>query len=53
MKPKALIFKKFVISRSEAKRGCQILDKMGYDSGNVFPGYSGIAKFILEKHKYK
>jgi len=50
---KTLFLKKFIIPCSEAKKGCQILDKMGYDSGNVFPGYSGIAKFILEKHKYK
>lgn len=47
-----IIFKKLVIPCSEAKEGCQILDKLGYDTGRVFPGYDGIAKQILNKHLY-
>lgn len=47
------IFKKFVLPCSQAKRGCQLLDKLGYDSSRVFPGYDGVAAQLLERHQYK
>lgn len=46
------IFKKFILPCSQAKRGCQLLDKLGYDSSRVFPGYDGVAVQLLERHKY-
>lgn len=46
------IFKKFIIPNSEAKKGCQILDKLGYDAGKVFPGYYGIVKQIRDMNLY-
>lgn len=46
------IFRKFIVPCSEAEKGCKILDKLGYDSGKLFPGYNGIARQILEKHLY-
>ena len=46
------IFKKFILPCSQAKRGCQLLDKLGYDSSRVFPGYDGVAAQLLERHQY-
>lgn len=46
------IFKKYTLPCSEAKKGCQILAKLGYDSARIFPGYDGVAKHLLVKHKY-
>ncbi|MDY4299388.1 FRG domain-containing protein [Pseudomonas salmasensis] len=47
------IFKKFILPCAQAKRGCQMLDKLGYDSSRVFPGYDGVAAQLQERHKYK
>ncbi|PYB93565.1 hypothetical protein DMX01_03290 [Pseudomonas fulva] len=46
------IFKKFIIPCSEAKRACMILDKLGYESSRIFPGYDGVATQLQERHKY-
>lgn len=46
------IFKKFIIPCSEAKAACKILDKLGYDSSRIFPGYDGVAAQLTERHKY-
>lgn len=46
------IFKKFYIPCSEAKKGCQILEKMGYDAARIFPGYGGVAEQILTRDEY-
>jgi hypothetical protein len=46
------IFKKFVLPCSQAKRGCQLLDKLGYDSSRVFPGYDGVAAQLKDRYKY-
>lgn len=46
------IFKKYIIPCSEAKRGCQILDRLGYDSSRVFPGYDGVAAQLRNRHRY-
>lgn len=45
-------FKRFTLPCSEAKKGCVILNKLGYDTSRIFPGYSGIAKQILTQNKY-
>lgn len=46
------ILKKFVLPCSEATKGCILLDKLGYDSARIFPGYDGVAEQLLSKHKY-
>jgi len=46
------IFKKFYIPCSEAKKGCQILERMGYDAARIFPGYGGVAKQIMTRDEY-
>lgn len=46
------IFKRLVLPCSEARKGCSILDKLGYDSARVFPGYGGVAEHLLSRHKY-
>lgn len=47
------IFKKFILPCSEAAKGSRILDKLGYDSARIFPGYDGVAKQLLSMHQYK
>jgi hypothetical protein len=47
------LFRKFVLPCSEAEEGCRILDKLGYDSSRIFPGYDGVAKQLRERYKYK
>jgi FRG domain. len=46
------IFKRFTLPCSEAKRGCNILSKLGYDAARIFPGYNGVAEHLLNQHKY-
>ncbi len=46
------IFKKIVLPCSEAAKGCGLLDKLGYDSARIFPGYAGVAEQLLSRHKY-
>jgi hypothetical protein len=46
------IFKRFTLPCSEAKKGCNILAKLGYDAARIFPGYSGVAEHLLNQHKY-
>jgi len=43
---------KFIIPCSEAKKGAMILDKMGYDTAKIYPGYGGVAKQLIEQTKY-
>ena len=46
------IFKRFTLLCSEAKRGCNILSRLGYDAARIFPGYNGVAEHLLNQHKY-
>ena len=46
------IFKRFTLPCSEATKGCQIMDHLGYDTARVFPGYDGVAKYLLNRHQY-
>jgi len=46
------VFKKFVLPCSEAIRGCGILDKLGYDTSRVFPGYGGVVEQLLTRYRY-
>lgn len=46
------IFKKFTLPSSEAKKGMEILARMGYDYSKIFPGYQGIADTIANEYKY-
>jgi hypothetical protein len=46
------LFKRFTLPCSEAKKRCNILSKLGYDSARVFPGYKGVAEHLLNQHKY-
>ncbi|HFG1893388.1 TPA: FRG domain-containing protein [Vibrio cholerae] len=46
------MMKKFILPCSEAVKGCVLLDKLGYDSARIFPGYDGVAKQLLSRHKY-
>jgi len=41
------IFKKFILPCSEAKKGLQILDNLGYDESRIYPGYKGVANQLL------
>lgn len=52
MKSSEVIFKKFILPCSEAKKGCQILNKLGYDAARIFPGYGGVAEQLLSRHRY-
>lgn len=45
------IFKKLTLPCSEARKGCNILKKIGYGSARIFPGYQGVADQILLSHK--
>lgn len=45
------IFKKFTLPCSEAKKGCQLLIKMGYGPARLFPGYQGVADQVLNNHR--
>lgn len=46
------IFKRFTLPCLQAKRGCKILNKLGYDAAKIFPGYHGVAKQLLNQHKF-
>ncbi|HDS0959714.1 TPA: FRG domain-containing protein [Pseudomonas putida] len=46
------MFRKFVLPCSEAVKGCSILDKLGYDSARIFPGYGGVAAQLKDRAKY-
>jgi len=46
------IFKRLVLPCSEAKKACKILDRLGYDSARIFPGYHGVSEQILNQHRY-
>ncbi len=47
------VFRKFYIPCSEAKKGCLILEKLGYDASKIFPGYGGVAEEIKTRHEYR
>lgn len=47
------IFKKFILPCSEAIKGCQILEKLGYDASRIYPGYGGVAEQILTSNVYQ
>lgn len=46
------LFKRFTLPCTEAKRGCNILSKLGYDAARIFPGYKGVAEHLLSQHRY-
>ncbi len=46
------LFKRFTLSCTEAKKGCGILSKLGYDAARIFPGYKGVAEHLLRQHRY-
>ncbi len=46
------LFIKITMPCTEAEEGCRLLDRLGYDTSRVFPGYSGVANQILNNHKY-
>lgn len=41
--------KKFILPPDEAQKGLATLEKMGYSTSRIFPGYYGVAKQILER----
>ncbi|WP_313416865.1 FRG domain-containing protein [Pseudomonas oryzihabitans] len=41
------VFKKFLLPCSEARKGLQILRKLGYDESRIYPGYKGVAEQLL------
>lgn len=45
------LFKRFTLPCSQAKKGCIILSKLGYDAARIFPGYNGVAAHLLNRHK--
>lgn len=45
------LFKRFTLPCSQAKKGCNILFKLGYDAARIFPGYKGVAEHILTHYK--
>ena len=47
--PGANMFIKLLLPCSEAIRGCNILDKLGYNVARLFPGYGGVARQILSR----
>ncbi len=49
---KVKFFKKITIPCFEAKEGCRLLDRLGYNAARVFPGYNGVAKQLLQRNKY-
>lgn len=51
-KSDVVLLRKYILPRSEAKKGMKILMEMGYDDRKIFPGYKGIADSILKAHKY-
>lgn len=48
---KISLFKRFTLPCSQAKKGCVILSKLGYNSARIFPGYSGVAKHLLNHYR--
>jgi hypothetical protein len=46
------LFKRFTLPCTEAKKGCNILSKLGYDTARIFPGYKGVAEQLLNRHRY-
>lgn len=52
IRPKSGVFKKFMVPCSEAKKGTQILNKLGYDASRIFPGYGGVATELLSRTSY-
>ncbi|MFV5592759.1 FRG domain-containing protein [Acinetobacter junii] len=45
------IFKRFTLPCTEARKGCQLLIKMGYGPARLFPGYQGVADQVLNNHR--
>ncbi|MCL9640881.1 FRG domain-containing protein [Rahnella victoriana] len=45
------LFKRFTLPCHQAKKGCIILSKLGYDAAKIFPGYNGVAEHLLNQHK--
>jgi hypothetical protein len=43
--------KKFILPPAEAQKGLAILEKLGYSTSRIFPGYDGVAKQILERKR--
>lgn len=52
-RPKKGTFKKFLVPCSEAKKGAQILTKIGYDASRIFPGYGGVATELMSRESYR
>lgn len=46
------IFKKFIVPCHEAPNGRKILNRLGYDSARIYPGYQGVAEQLLGQHEY-
>ncbi|ATG02114.1 FRG domain [Lelliottia amnigena] len=46
-----VLFKRFTLPCSQAKKGSNILSKLGYDAARIFPGYKGVAEHILTQYK--
>ncbi|EAB9447311.1 FRG domain-containing protein [Salmonella enterica subsp. diarizonae] len=44
--------KKFIIPIENYKDGLRILERMGYSTSRLFPGYDGVAKQILERNEH-
>ncbi|MFT7334100.1 MAG: hypothetical protein ACI81S_002324 [Sphingobacteriales bacterium] len=44
-------FKRIILPATEAARGIQVLESLGYGSSKIFPGYDGVAKQVLERCK--
>jgi hypothetical protein len=45
-----ILMKKFIVTTDDAHEGLRILEKMGYGTSRIFPGYDGVAKQVLERN---
>ncbi|WP_136255121.1 FRG domain-containing protein [Onishia niordana] len=44
------LMKKFIVTANNAQEGLRILEKMGYGTSRIFPGYDGVARQVLERN---
>jgi len=44
------LMKKFIVNANDTHEGLRILEKMGYGTSRIFPGYDGVAKQVLERN---
>jgi hypothetical protein len=44
------LMKKFIVTIADAREGLRVLEKFGYGTSRIFPGYDGVAKQVLERN---